>query len=136
MVEEDLDPVLDEFLNNILDEAYAPLEAAAPDALDETSATVLSRACAMSSILTACWPAMPSCLDREETYTLVMGIISELREAAGESFRDIERYFLLLRSLTAAGKSILRNMDALRDGIGLRGFGQRDPKLGIQARGL
>ena len=60
MVEEDLDPVLDEFLNNILDEAYAPLEAAAPDARMKP-APQSSRACAMSSILTACWPAMPSC---------------------------------------------------------------------------
>lgn len=134
MVEEDLDPVLDEFLNNILDEAYAPLEAAAPDALDETRATVLSRLRDVFNLdrVLASDAQLP---DREETYTLVMGIISELREAAGESFRDIERYFLL-EELDRCWKEHLRNMDALRDGIGLRGFGQRDPKLEYKREGF
>ncbi len=134
MVEEDLDPVLDEFLNNILDEAYAPLETAAPDALDETRATVLSRLRDVFNLdrVLASDAQLP---DREETYTLVMGIISELREAAGESFRDIERYFLL-EELDRCWKEHLRNMDALRDGIGLRGFGQRDPKLEYKREGF
>lgn len=134
MVEEDLDPVLDEFLNDILDEAYAPLETAAPDALDETRATVLSRLRDVFNLdrVLASDAQLP---DREETFTLVMGIINELREAAGESFRDIERYFLL-EELDRCWKEHLRNMDALRDGIGLRGFGQRDPKLEYKREGF
>lgn len=134
MVEEDLDPVLDEFLNDILDEAYAPLETAAPDALEETRASVLARLRDVFNIdrVLAQDAQLP---DREETYTLVMGIINELREAAGESFRDIERYFLL-EELDRCWKEHLRNMDALRDGIGLRGFGQRDPKLEYKREGF
>ena len=49
--------------------------------------------------------------------------------------KDILRYFLL-EEVDRAWKEHLRNMDALRDGIGLRGYGQRDPKLEYKREGF
>jgi preprotein translocase subunit SecA len=48
------------------------------------------------------------------------------REFGAETFRSIERYFLL-SSLDAHWKEHLLALDHLREGIGLRGYGQKDP---------
>ena len=58
-----------------------------------------------------------------------------MKTDAGESYKDIQRYFLL-EELDRCWKEHLRNMDALRDGIGLRGYGQRDPKLEYKREGF
>ena len=47
----------------------------------------------------------------------------------------IVRYFLL-EALDRTWKEHLRGMDALRDGIGLRGYGQTDPKQAYQHEGF
>ena len=50
-------------------------------------------------------------------------------------YQPILRYFLL-EELDRCWKEHLRNMDALRDGIGLRGYGQKDPKLEYKREGF
>ena len=50
-------------------------------------------------------------------------------------YGDILRYFLL-NCLDTCWKEHLRAMDYLRDGIGLQGYGQRDPKREYQKQGL
>ena len=134
MVEDDLAPVLEEFLSDVLDVVYAPLDAAAPDALEETRAAVMAR---LREIFTLdrLLPEDAPLPERERTEALVHGILDELKAAAGESYKDIERYFLL-EELDRCWKEHLRNMDALRDGIGLRGYGQRDPKLEYKREGF
>ena len=62
-------------------------------------------------------------------------IFAELEKESGEVYKDILRYFLL-EEVDRAWKEHLRNMDALRDGIGLRGYGQRDPKLEYKREGF
>ena len=42
----------------------------------------------------------------------------------------------MLEELDRCWKEHLRNMDSLRDGIGLRGYGQRDPKLEYKREGF
>ncbi|MBO4335982.1 MAG: SEC-C domain-containing protein, partial [Desulfovibrio sp.] len=59
----------------------------------------------------------------------------ELQEEAGENYQEILRFFLL-EQLDRCWKEHLRNMDALRDGIGLRGYGQTDPKQAYQREGF
>ena len=54
---------------------------------------------------------------------------------AQKSLDDILRY-VVLEELDRCWKEHLRNMDALRDGIGLRGYGQRDPKLEYKREGF
>jgi preprotein translocase subunit SecA len=49
-------------------------------------------------------------------------------------FEHLERDFLL-QILDAQWKDHLHTMDGLREGIGLRGYGQRDPKLEYQREG-
>ena len=76
--------------------------------------------------------AIPS---REQTREAVNKIFQELREEAGPVYNDILRYFLL-ESLDRCWKDHLRAMDYLREGIGLRGYAQRDPKREYQSEGL
>ena len=61
--------------------------------------------------------------------------MAQLREEAGPLYADLLRYFLL-EELDRGWKEHLRNMDFLRDGIGLRGYGQRDPKLEYKREGF
>ena len=134
MVEDDLSPVLEEFLSDVLDVVYAPLDSATPDTLAETQAAVMARLRDIFNLDRVLAPDAPL-PEREQTEALVHGMLDELKAAAGESYKDIERYFLL-EELDRCWKEHLRNMDALRDGIGLRGYGQRDPKLEYKREGF
>ena len=134
MVEDDLSPVLEEFLSDVLDVVYAPLDAATPDNLAETQAAVMARLRDIFNLDRVLPPDAPL-PEREQTEALVHGMLDELKAAAEESYKDIERYFLL-EELDRCWKEHLRNMDALRDGIGLRGYGQRDPKLEYKREGF
>ena len=59
----------------------------------------------------------------------------QLRQAAEKTANDIIRY-IFLETLDRSWKEHLRSMDALRDGIGLRGYGQKDPKLEYKREGF
>ena len=134
MVENDLDPVLNEFLSDVLDDAYGPLDNAAPDDLADTRKTIMARLREVFN-LDRVLPENAPLPEREECEKLIRGILDELRTDAAESYKDIQRYFLL-EELDRCWKEHLRNMDALRDGIGLRGYGQRDPKLEYKREGF
>ncbi|MGQ9844929.1 MAG: preprotein translocase subunit SecA [Caldisericia bacterium] len=59
----------------------------------------------------------------------------DLRESLGEEpLREIERY-LLLRILDNKWKDHLYNMDHLKEGIGLRAYGQQEPLIAYQLEG-
>ncbi len=60
MVEEDLEPVLSEFRNDILDDAYTPLEQADTDTAIELRKALQARL-ATSSTWAAYWRPMPPC---------------------------------------------------------------------------
>ncbi|MDO5537971.1 MAG: SEC-C metal-binding domain-containing protein, partial [Desulfovibrionaceae bacterium] len=59
----------------------------------------------------------------------------EIRAAAARTATDLVRY-IILEELDKCWKEHLRAMDALRDGIGLRGYGQKDPKLEYKREGF
>lgn len=68
---------------------------------------------------------------RLEFYEMMQAKFREAYEAkeklfSGESLRDIERW-ILLQTLDSYWKDHLLSLDHLRDGIGLRGYGQKDP---------
>ena len=134
MVEEDLEPVLSEFRNDILDDAYAPLEQAGPDAADEIRKALQARLADVFNLGRVLAPDAPV-PDREGCEECIHQIFQQLREEAGPIYPDILRYFLL-EELDRTWKEHLRNMDALRDGIGLRGYGQKDPKLEYKREGF
>ena len=134
MVEEDLEPVLSEFRNDILDDAYTPLEQADTDTAIELRKALQARLADvfnLGRVLAADAPVP----DRAGCEECIHQIFQQLREEAGPLYQDILRYFLL-EELDRTWKEHLRNMDALRDGIGLRGYGQKDPKLEYQREGF
>lgn len=134
MIEKDLQPVLEEFLDDVLDSVYAPLEDANPDAQKEASPAVRAQLKDIFNIERVLAPEEPL-PERDETRQRILGILDELKAQTGESYGDIQRYFLL-EEVDRCWKEHLRNMDALRDGIGLRGYGQRDPKLEYKREGF
>ncbi len=134
MVEEDLEPVLREFMGDILDDLYSALDHASADTLDEEKGKVLVRLADVFNIGRVL-PAEAPLPQREECEGLIRRIFEELQTESGPMYRDILRYFLL-EELDRSWKEHLRNMDALRDGIGLRGYGQRDPKLEYKREGF
>ena len=134
MQEPDLEPILNEYLSDLLDDMYAGLEVskAARDIEDEKPVRArLSEAMNIDRVLPGDAP-LPT---REEAQELVLSIMAQLREEAGPLYADLLRYFLL-EELDRGWKEHLRNMDFLRDGIGLRGYGQRDPKLEYKREGF
>ena len=134
MVEEDLEPVLSEFRNDILDDAYTPLEQADTDTAIELRKALQARLADvfnLGRVLAADAPVP----DRAGCEECIHQIFQQLREEAGPLYQDILRYFLL-EELDRTWKEHLRNLDALRDGIGLRGYGQKDPKLEYKREGF
>jgi preprotein translocase subunit SecA len=66
----------------------------------------------------------------------VRGLLAQRAEALGaESMHELQR-FLLLNAIDSKWKDHLYNMDALRAGIGLRGYAQVDPKTEYKKEGL
>lgn len=73
--------------------------------------------------------------DKEAYLREVAKINENLRESLGEEpLREIERY-LLLKILDNKWKDHLYNMDHLKEGIGLRAYGQQEPLIAYQLEG-
>ena len=123
----DLNPIVDEFLGDVLNDIYDPLEKAEGEGYDEAQKQARARITEIFNI-SRVLPDDAPLPDKETCRGLVKQIFAELEKESGEVYKDILRYFLL-EEVDRAWKEHLRNMDALRDGIGLRGYGQRDPKL-------
>ncbi|MBC7218148.1 MAG: preprotein translocase subunit SecA, partial [Candidatus Caldatribacterium sp.] len=69
---------------------------------------------------------------REKLFEALKAVYERrVREVGEEVFRDIERY-VLLRVVDHHWKDHLHNMDHLREGIGLRAVGQKDPFVEYQ----
>ncbi len=73
--------------------------------------------------------------EKEAVLAAALGRQEALAASAGDHYREIARYFLL-DALDRYWKEHLLAMDALRDGIGLRGYGQKDPKQEYKREGF
>jgi len=71
----------------------------------------------------------------EQAEQWVDDIFAYLRVSTADHYQEILRYFML-DSLDRNWKEHLLNMDHLRDGIGLRGYGQKDPKQEYKREGF
>ncbi|MCJ2165334.1 MULTISPECIES: preprotein translocase subunit SecA [unclassified Pseudodesulfovibrio] len=71
----------------------------------------------------------------EQAREWVDEIFSYLRASTNDHYQEVLRYFML-DSLDRNWKEHLLNMDHLRDGIGLRGYGQKDPKQEYKREGF
>ena len=130
----DLNPIVDEFLGDVLNDIYDPLEKAEGEGYDEAQKQARARITEIFNI-SRVLPDDAPLPDKETCRGLVKQIFAELEKESGEVYKDILRYFLF-EEVDRAWKEHLRNMDALRDGIGLRGYGQRDPKLEYKREGF
>lgn len=138
MSAENVEPLVQEFINDALDMEYQPIHAAHGDLEGEQLDYVRGRLNDVFN-LTRVWPeGHPEGKDlpeEEETRKAVDTILAELKKNAGPMYDSILRYFLL-EELDRCWKEHLLAMDQLRDGIGLRGYGQRDPKQEYKREGF
>ncbi len=132
MMEQDLEPLVNEFLDDIIDELYGEWQTLkTPD--DEMAATMIARLDETFNIARVM--TMPPVPEAEAVREAVLARLNGLKNEAPEMYTDILRYFLL-EELDRCWKEHLLNMDHLRDGIGLRGYGQRDPKQEYKREGF
>ncbi|MDD6088054.1 MAG: preprotein translocase subunit SecA [Desulfovibrionaceae bacterium] len=132
MQEENPDVFIQEYLTDVLDSLYA---SCADDAQDEEAQKRIRIDLEDIFNISRVLPEENPLPSREEAEQLVLQIFALLREESKEIYPSILRYFLL-GELDRAWKEHLRNMDFLRDGIGLRGYGQKDPKLEYKREGF
>jgi preprotein translocase subunit SecA len=122
-----------EYIAEIVDEIFTPLEAAKGAIEDES----LNVARAQIEDLFDLRPelASGSPAEKEAILAAAQGRQETLAASAGDHYREIARYFLL-DALDRFWKEHLLSMDHLRDGIGLRGYGQKDPKQEYKREGF
>ncbi len=161
MENEDIHGIVSEFRDDLLDTVYGELDAADGDNLEAARKNARARLddwFNLNRVLAADAP-LP---DKDQARELFEKILKEIEadsvnacavllppnEEMSEEEREAEvqrlgrktsddmiRY-IVLEQLDRSWKEHLRSMDALRDGIGLRGYGQRDPKLEYKREGF
>ena len=130
---EDIEPAILEFLDNALNDLYEPYVAARGKLAEEQVEWLMGRLQEVFNIRRQ-WKddRLP---EPEETRACVLESLASIRDTAPHIYNDVLRYFLL-EELDRCWKEHLLNMDHLRDGIGLRGYGQRDPKQEYKREGF
>ncbi len=131
--QENIEDTVQEFLDDALSEMYEPYEAAKGKLDVEQEEWLMGRLQEVFNIRRQ-WQddRLPT---QEEARACVLDSLSSIRTAAPQIYEDVLRYFLL-EELDRSWKEHLLNMDHLRDGIGLRGYGQRDPKQEYKREGF
>ena len=133
IMQADMQETVQEFMDDSLSEIYAPYEASRGNLESEQEDLIRTRLQEVFFI-NSVWKEerLPT---PAETRELVCGILDNLRNQAPQAYGDILRFFIL-ETLDRSWKEHLLNMDRLRDGIGLRGYAQRDPKQEYKREGF
>ncbi len=133
MASTDLEEMVESFVHDLVEDIYAPVQDkdADDDARQEVRAR-LAEIFGLGRVHPLPEDKLPS---QEETVELIRGVLGKLKIDAPQHYLEILRYFLL-DSLDRDWKEHLLNMDGLRDGIGLRGYGQKDPKQEYKREGF
>jgi preprotein translocase subunit SecA len=126
-----LDDTIGEFSDTILEDIYGPVEAVKGDPDPEVIEIAKSQIEESFAVRIGDVP-FP---EKEELRDFIGAKFDALRAAGGDHYQEILRYFLL-ENLDRYWKEHLLNMDHLRDGIGLRGYGQKDPKQEYKREGF
>ena len=134
MTTEDMEEVVNEFMDDVLDEVYAPIEPGSREADDaETRTMVRSKLDEIFNLRKV--DHSKELPHREKAVEDIRSLFAKLKKDAGEQYQEILRFFLL-DSLDRNWKEHLLNMDHLKEGIGLRGYGQKDPKQEYKREGF
>jgi preprotein translocase subunit SecA len=134
MQAEDLVDLLEEFIEDILAEIYEPVEEAGKEGVDEETRHMI--AAKLSEVFNLDRKSLEKeLISREEAGKRVRDRLEKLKADAGDYYHEIVRFFLL-ENLDKNWKEHLLNMDHLKEGIGLRGYGQKDPKQEYKREGF
>lgn len=133
ILQDNIQDTINEFLDDALGELYESWEVAKGNLDVEQEELLMARLQEVFNIRRQ-WQddRLPT---PRECRACVMDSLESIRAAAPQIYTDILRYFVL-EELDRAWKEHLLNMDHLRDGIGLRGYGQRDPKQEYKREGF
>lgn len=135
MVSDELETTVFEFIEDILDDIYYDVEEK-KDKLDDEEISIINSKLKeifdLDRVLDLKDESIPN---KDEVKDAIKKIIYELKEKSGEHYQEILRFFLL-ENLDRFWKEHLLNMDYLREGIGLRGYGQKDPKQEYKKEGF
>jgi preprotein translocase subunit SecA len=132
---EKLDDFTDEFAEELLDNIYYPVEQAKGRPLDEETQEALRSSLDEIFGFSRRDEFKEGVPDREVAEKWIRESLDVLANDAGEQYEEILRYFML-EALDRNWKEHLLNMDHLREGIGLRGYGQKDPKEEYKREGF
>ncbi len=135
MVAEDLEPTVFEFIDDLIDDIYFDIEQKKNKSKEEDIEFINKKLIEVFGLDRYIELKKDSFPSKEEVKKQVEKIIEELKIKAGEHYQDILRFFLL-ENLDRFWKEHLLNMDYLREGIGLRGYGQKDPKQEYKKEGF
>lgn len=132
---ENLDEMADEFTEELLDNIYYPVEAAKGRPLDDEAQESVRASLDEIFGFSRREEFKEGIPTREDAETWIRESLDVLSSDAGDQYEEILRYFML-ESLDRNWKEHLLNMDHLREGIGLRGYGQKDPKEEYKREGF
>ncbi len=132
---ENLREMVESFVDDLLGDIYAALEHAGKEGPDEeTKAAVRARLEEVFDFKR--FPELAGTLpSKDEARARIISILDETAAQAPDHMKEIYRYFLL-ESLDRNWKDHLLQMDHMRQGIGLRGYGQKDPKQEYKREGF
>ncbi|WP_462323291.1 preprotein translocase subunit SecA [Desulfoplanes sp.] len=134
MTTDDMENVIDGFMEDVLDEVYAPMDPGNKEGVDaETRTMVRSKLDEIFNLRRA--DHSKELPHREKAVEGIRVLFTDLKKDAGDQYSEILRFFLL-DSLDRNWKEHLLNMDHLKEGIGLRGYGQKDPKQEYKREGF
>ncbi len=134
MYAETLDEIVEEYVAELLDDIYAPAAEAKGQLDEEVEGLIASRLDEVFDL--SRFPGFASALpSREQSVAWIREILGKLQTASPGHYQEILRYFIL-ETLDRNWKDHLLSMDHLRDGIGLRGYGQKDPKQEYKREGF
>ncbi len=135
MYSEDMADMTSEFVEELFDDCFYPVEEAKGKPLDEETEEMVRVRLDELFGFSRNDEFKEQLPTREQAEAWVGEILNTLSESAGEHYHEIQRYFLL-EALDRNWKEHLLNMDHLREGIGLRGYGQKDPKHEYKREGF
>ena len=130
-LEDIIEEVVDSLLDNIVDEKTHPEDWNLKDLDDQVYKQ-------FSLILNLKGLSLDD-MDKERLRELILaGVTGHLRtkeETIGKPVMDYLLRFIMIQSIDSHWKDHLLSMDHLKEGIGLRGYGQKDPKREYQREG-
>ncbi|WP_291322621.1 preprotein translocase subunit SecA [Desulfonatronospira sp.] len=132
---ENLEEYVLDMIQDVLDEVYSPVGEGSPENMEEEEerSMLMGRLEEVFNIKRL----LPDVEfpEREKTHNAILAHLDQLKVDAGEQYEEVLRFFLL-ESLDRNWKEHLLQMDHLKQGIGLRGYGQRDPKREYKREGF